>query len=44
MDATLDGGGWTLLWQHSYMEDLPLNTNIRFCSHYYRACTQHATS
>ena len=44
MDARLDGGGWTLVWQHSYMEDLPLTTNMRFFSNYYRACTQHATS
>ena len=26
------------------MEDLPLTTNIRFLSNYYKACTQHATS
>ena len=44
MNTRLDGGGWTLVWQHSYMEDLPLNTNMRFYGHYYRACTQHATS
>ena len=44
MDADLDGGGWTLVWQHSYMEDLPLNTNMTFFSNYYKACTQHATS
>ena len=44
MESTLDGGGWTLVWQHSYMEDLPLNTNMTFFSDYYKACTQHATS
>ena len=44
MDNSLDGGGWTLVWQHSYMEDLPLTTNMRFFSDYYKACTQHATS
>ena len=44
MDNSLDGGGWTLVWQHSYMEDLPLTTNMRFFSNYYKACTQHATS
>ena len=44
MDTTLDGGGWTLLWQHSYMEDLPLTTNMTFFSDYYKPCTQHATS
>ena len=40
----MNGGGWTLVWQHSYMEDLPLTTNMRFFSNYYKACTQHATS
>ena len=44
MDNTLDGGGWTLVWQHSYMEDLPLTTNMTFFSDYYKPCTQHATS
>ena len=44
MDSDLSGGGWTLVWQHSYMEDLPLTTNMRFYSDYYKACTQHATS
>ena len=44
MDNSLNGGGWTLVWQHSYMEDLPLTTNMRFFSNYYKACSQHATS
>ena len=44
MDNSLDGGGWTLVWQHSFMEDLPLTTNMRFFSDYYKPCTQHATS
>ena len=44
MDNTLDKGGWTLVWQHSYMEDLPLTTNMTFFSNYYKPCTQHATS
>ena len=44
MDNTLDGGGWTLVWQHSYMEDLPLTANMTFFSDYYKPCTQHATS
>ena len=44
MDTTLDGGGWTLVWQHSYMEDLPLTTNMTFFSDYHKPCTQHATS
>ena len=44
MDNTLEGGGWSLVWQHSYMEDLPLTTNMTFFSGYYKPCTQHATS
>ena len=44
MDNALDGGGWTLVWQHSYMEDLPLTTNMTYFSNYYKPCTQHATS
>ena len=44
MNNTLDGGGWTLVWQHSYMEDHPLTTNMTFFSDYYKPCTQHATS
>ena len=44
MDNTLDKGGWTLVWQHSYMEDLPLTTNMTFFSDCYKPCTQHATS
>ena len=30
--SELDGGGWTLVCQHSYMEDLPLNLSIRYFS------------
>ena len=44
IEATLDGEGWTLVWQHSYMEDLPLTTNMTFFSDYFKPCTQHATS
>ena len=32
-----------LVWQHSYLEDLPLTTNMTFFSDYYKPCTQHAT-
>ena len=44
MDKKLDGRGWTLVWQHSYMEAYPLTTNMTFFSNYYKPCTQHATS
>jgi len=43
MNTTFDKGGWMLVWQHSYMEDLPLSTNMTFFSSYYKPCTQHAT-
>ena len=33
--SELDGGGWTLVWQHSYMEDLPLNLSMRYFSEDY---------
>lgn len=39
----LDGGGWTLVWQHSYMETVPLTTNMTYFGDYYKPCTQHAT-
>ena len=43
MNLNWNGGGWTLVWQHSYMEDLPLTTNMTFFSNYYKACNQPAT-
>ena len=36
-----DGGGWTLVWTHSYMETLPLSTNMYYFSDYYKSCTTH---
>ena len=32
-----------LVWQHSYMEDLPLTSNMTFFSKHFEPCTQHAT-
>ena len=34
-----DGGGWTLVWKHSYMETLPLSTDMYYFSDYYKSCT-----
>ena len=34
----LDGGGWTLVWKHSYMEVLPLTQDMAHFSDYYKAC------
>ena len=36
-----DGGGWTLVWKHSYMETSPLSTNMYYFSDYYKSCTTH---
>ena len=41
--AELDGGGWTLVWQHSYMEDLPLNLSMRYFSEDYTPCVTRAS-
>ena len=40
---TTDSGGWTLVWQHSYMETLPLSTNMYYFSDYYKACATYAS-
>ena len=39
----LDDGGWTLVWQHSYFEDLPLTTDMAYFSKYYRQCNKKAS-
>ena len=39
----IDGGGWTLVWQHSYMEDFPLSTKMTYYSDYYKPCTTKAS-
>ena len=36
-----DGGGWTLVWTHSYLETLPLSSNMYYFSDYYKSCTTH---
>ena len=41
--SELDGGGWTLVWQHSYMEDLPLNVSMRYFSEDYTPCVTRAS-
>ena len=38
---SIDGGGWTLVWKHSYMETSPLSTNMYYYSDYYKSCTIH---
>ena len=36
---SLDGGGWTLVWKNSFMDNLPLSDNMRYYSGYYKDCT-----
>ena len=36
---SLDGGGWTLVWKNSFMDNLPLSDNMRFFSEHYKPCT-----
>ena len=36
---SLDGGGWTLVWKNSFMDNLPLSDNMRYYSGYYKPCT-----
>ena len=38
-----NGGGWTLVWKHSYLETLPLSTNMYYFSDYYRRCTTYSS-
>ncbi len=35
----LDGGGWTMVWKHSYMEVLSLTTAMYYFSQHYRECS-----
>ena len=41
--SELDGGGWTLVWQYSYMEDLPLKFSMRYFSEDYTPCVTRAS-
>jgi len=38
-DSDLDGGGWKLVWKHSYMEVGTVNDDMRFFSQHDRPCT-----
>jgi hypothetical protein len=38
-EMSMDGGGWTLVWKHSYLEVGPLNDNMKYFSNHYRPCT-----
>ena len=38
-DMSTCGGGWTLVWKHSYMEVTPLTPDMYYFSDHYRPCT-----
>ena len=38
-DMSTCGGGWTLVWKHSYMEVTPLTSDMYYFSNHYRPCT-----
>ena len=38
-----DGGGWTLVWQHTYMKFNPLNSKMFYYSNSYRPCVKDAS-
>ena len=40
---TIDGGGWTLVWQHTYMKFNPLNSKMFYHSSSYRPCVKDAS-
>ena len=39
-DMTIDEGGWTLVWQHTYMKYKPLNPIMYYYSKSYRSCVK----
>jgi len=38
-----DGGGWTLVWQHTYMKFKPLSSKMFYFSKSYRPCVKDAS-
>ena len=38
----IDGGGWTLVWQHTYMKFNPLHSKMFYYSSSYRPCVKDA--
>ena len=38
-EMSLNGGGWTLVWKHSYMEVGPLSEDMKYFSNHNRPCT-----
>ena len=42
-DMHTDGGGWSLVWKHSYLEVSPLTTNMFYHSTFFKPCTDLAS-
>ena len=40
---SIDGGGWTLVWQHTYMKYNPLSSKMFYFSKSYRPCIKDAS-
>ena len=40
---TTDEGGWTLVWQHTYMKFKPLHSNMFYFSDHYQPCVKDAS-
>ena len=38
-----DGGGWSLVWKHSYKQVSPLTKNMYYHSDFFKACTDLAS-
>ena len=38
-----DGGGWSLVWKHSYTEVSPLTTDMFYHSDFFKSCTDLAS-
>ena len=38
-----DGGGWSLVWKHSYRQVSPLTTNMFYHSSFFKPCTDLAS-
>ena len=38
-EMSMDGGGWTLVWKHSYMEVGPLSEDMKYFSNHNRPCS-----
>ena len=38
-----DGGGWSLVWKHSYLEVSPLTTDMYYHSDFFKPCTDLAS-